>query len=256
MPEIDFSFCSFNEDLIAKVLNEQPNEKTVFIFPNESGKRVALKKFQSQWEFSFTRFVTMEEFKGNLFLSERPLLKEEKRTLTFYASLQEDDKKFFKINNYFQSIELAGNFFRLWEEFNEENVDENLERSIFIDNDADFLEWQLKTYEFLLKIKKQYHEHIHDLGFDDPVFIHKKENINFEYMQGYDRYVFVNQFYYTGFEKSIIELCRQQNKIIVICYQLPEQLVDKGTLTIKPFTLKNLLQNYQTRQICIKSTIR
>ncbi len=251
MSDIHFSFCSFNEDVIAKVLSEQPCEKSVFIFPNESSKRVALKKFQPRWEFGFTLLITMEEFKENLFLPERPLLKEEKRTLALYASLKDEDKSFFKINHYFQSIEPAGNFFRLWEEFNEENVDENLERSVFINNDADFLEWQLVTYECLLKIKKQYQDHIHKIGFDDSIFVHKKENINIYGLDEYDRFIFVNQFYYTNFEKSIIETLQQHNKTIVIYYQLPQHIVDKNNLAIKPFTLKNLLQNYRTQQIAI-----
>ncbi|MBN2412952.1 PD-(D/E)XK nuclease family protein [candidate division KSB1 bacterium] len=251
MPDIHFSFCPFNEDLIAKVLDEQPHEKSVFIFPNESSKRVALKKFQPQWEFDFTLFITMAEFKENLFLPGKPLLKEEKRTLAFYASLKDEDKDFFKITNYFQSIELAGNFFSLWEEFNEENVDENLERSIFINNDADFLGWQLETYEYLLKIKKQYQGHIHRIGFDDSIFIHKKEKINIFSLDDFNRFIFVNQFYYTNFEKSIIETLQQHNKTIVIYYQLPQQIVDKDNLTIRPFTLKNLLQNYRTHQIII-----
>jgi len=251
MSDIHFSFCSFNEDLISKIINEQSFEKSVFIFPNESSKKTALKKFQPRWDFSFTQFITMEELKESLFLSERPLLKEEKRTLALYASLNGEDKNYFKINNYFQSIELACNFFNLWEEFNEECIDEHLERSVFIHNDADFLDWQLVTYENLLKIKKQYQNHIHKMGFDDSIFINKKEKINIYNLREYDRFIFVNQFYYTKFEKFIIEKLQQQNKKIFIYYQLPPQIVDKNNLTIKPFTLKHLLQNYQTQHITV-----
>ena len=94
----------------------------------------------------------MEEMKELLFISDKPLLKEEKRTLAFYASLTEKDKEFFRINNYFQSIELAQHFFDLWEEFNDELVNENINKERFETYNAELLGWQKKTFDKLKSI--------------------------------------------------------------------------------------------------------
>ena len=156
MKDIHFSFCSFQENLINKVLVEQLFDDTVFVFPTEVSKGIALSEFQKHWAFNQTLFLSMEEMKELLFISDNPLLKEEKRTLAFYASLTEKDKEFFRINNYFQSIELAQHFFDLWEEFNDELVNENINKEKFEIYNAELLGWQKNTFDKLKSIKKNY----------------------------------------------------------------------------------------------------
>ncbi|HPG40647.1 MAG TPA: PD-(D/E)XK nuclease family protein [bacterium] len=245
-----FKFCSFAEDLTGKILLEQPGEKTVFIFPNERSKKAAMHKFQQLWEFSDTRFITMEELKEQLFISTLPVLREEKRTLAFFDSLTPNDRRHFKINNYFQSIELANNCFNLWQEFNEECAAAKAETALLNENLAN-TDWQILTWQRLQAIKQQYSRHINSIGFDDPVFVYHQANLNDSFLQHYERFVFANQFYYTTLEKTIIERLGALEKIIVIYYQLPERLVNKQDLSIQPFQLPDLLPEMQTESIHI-----
>ena len=127
MHNIAFKFCPLQDDLIQQVLETEPCLDTVFIFPTARSQKVAIKAFLKKWDLSNSLFLTMEEFKQRLFLSDSPVLKGEKRTLAFYGCLTGEDKQFFRINNYFQAIELAQQFFSLWEEFNEELVDEHID---------------------------------------------------------------------------------------------------------------------------------
>ena len=118
---INFKFISFSENLLEHVILENKNYNTLFLFPTINSKKEALKIYQPYWNFSETSFLTMEEWKKSLFLSSLPILKEEKRTLAFFSSLKESDKRFFRIQNYFQSIELAYKFFKFWEEIMGDN---------------------------------------------------------------------------------------------------------------------------------------
>lgn len=250
MSQPSFVFCSFADDLTGKILQEQPCEKTVFIFPNERSKKVAMRKFQQVWDFSDTRFITMEELKQQLFISSLPLLREEKRTLAFYDSLCADDRRHFKINNYFQSIELANNCFNLWQEFNEECAADKADQALYNESLAN-TDWQIITWQRLQTIKQHYRAHINAIGFDDAVFVFDQDNLNDSFLQQYDRFVFANQFYYTNLEKAVIEHLGQMQKITVIYYQLPERLVNKQDLTIQPFQLPDLLSEMQTESISI-----
>jgi len=250
MPTLNYSFCSFSDNLIPKILSERSRDDTVFVFPTENSRQAAIREFQREWRPSNTLLITMEEFKTALFFSAQPILKEERRTLAFYACMTRAEKKAFRINNYFQSIELAHHFFDLWEEFNEELVDENIDREMFTAIDAEILDWQWETYQRLLALKQRYEEHIHARGFEDIIFLYKPDQIDVQQFAEYQNIVFVNQFYYTKLEKEIIRKLYNAQKHIHIYYQLPEKFVDKERLDIKPFKLDDF-QSYRTRRIHI-----
>ena len=237
MKDIRFSFCSFQENLINKVLSEQPVDEAVFVFPTEVSKGIARSEFQKHWAFNKTLFLSMEEMKELLFVSDKPLLKEEKRTLAFYASLTEKDREFFKINNYFQSIELAQHFFDLWEEFNDELVNENINKERFETYNAELLGWQKNTFDKLKSIKNNYQNFLKRKGLEDVVFLYKPGQLNFQYFSEFSRFVIVNQFYYTNLEKYIIQKIAELGNSVTIYYQLPETIVDKINLKIFSFTL-------------------
>ena len=244
MHNIAFKFCPLQDDLIQQVLETEPCLDTVFISPTARSQKVAIKAFLKKWDLSNSLFLTMEEFKQRLFLSDRPVLKGEKRTLAFYGCLTGEDKQFFRINNYFQAIELAQQFFSLWEEFNEELVDEHIDYEKLASKNAEMLDWQLQVYERLKKIKSQYQAFIGEKGFDDLLFRCRLSHLQLALLQSYRHFVFVNQFYYTGLEKAIISRI-SRDKDVTIWYQLPEQLIDKTTLEASDIKLRDL----DTRQL-------
>lgn len=240
MTDLDIRFLSFRDPLIRSVLEQTPHDSTIFVFPSENSKNAAIQEFQAVWQFTDTRFYSMEEFKRQLFVSPRPLLREEKRSLAFYYSLDKKDREVFKLTTYFQSIELAHHFFELWEEFNEELVDEDIDPARFELNDVEWLEWQSQLYSRLRSIKKRYREWIHQRGVEDDIFIYKPDCLDDRLVQSFHRLVFVNQFYYTRLEKEILNHLVGINKKVIVYYQIAEQLVDTRTLQIHPFTLQEL----------------
>ncbi|MBD3386594.1 hypothetical protein GF407_16945 [candidate division KSB1 bacterium] len=234
---IQYRFCDFSQNLTALVLEDLPDNRVLIVSPTENYKRFLQKRFQQKTTFNPVHVVTMEELKEKIFFSEKPLLKEEKRTLAFYASMEQEDKGFFNVNNYFQAIELAQNFFNLWEEFFEERVDENfLVKPLW---QSEIYPWQARTYERLVKIKQQYKASIEQRGYTDKIFLYS-QSPDLKPLGIYDTVVMVNQFYYTRLEKRIIDEFSVRGKTVRIYYQLPEYLVDKNSLKIKDFTLADL----------------
>ena len=240
MGKIDFTYIPFTKNLIRAVLDETPPDNTVFVFPSEKSIRVALREFQKKWNFSLTRFITMEDFKERLFRSANPLLKEEKRTLAFYQSLNQQDKDFFNVHSYFQSIDFAQNFFALWEEFNEELVEEKNDLSKIENVETRIHDWQIDNLHRLLQIRSRYSQFITSKNFDDIIFSYQSQNINLDALAGFQNYVFVNQFYYTGLEKKIISILLEKNLSVKIYYQLPNYLVDENSLDVEYFNFGNL----------------
>jgi hypothetical protein len=240
MGKINFTYIPFAKNLIRSVLDETSPDKTVFVFPSEKSMRIALREFQKKWQFSLTQFTTMEEFKEWLFRSENPVLKEEKRTLAFYQSLNDQDKDFFNVHTYFQSIDFAQNFFALWEEFNEELVEEKNNLAQIEEMDAGIHDWQINTLQRLVDIRSRYSQFIQSKSFDDVIFSYSSESINLQAFDRFDNFVFVNQFYYTGLEKKIISFLLEQNLPVNIFYQLPNYLVDENSLDVKYFSFGNL----------------
>ncbi len=237
--QLHFKFCPFSENLLKKVLREEPADKTVFIFPTEVNKKSAIRLFQADWNFINTLFLTMEELKGLVFRAEHPILKEEKRTLAFYSALTYEHKKHFRLNNYFQSIELAQRFFEFWEEFNEELVDEqNVLKKI--SSAAELFQWQREVYRYFVEIKFRYQKFIAAKQFDDNIFIRKPENLNFQFFRDYDQFVVVNQYYYTQLEKAIFSQIAESGKSVTIYYQQTRQHRGEEIFSSEPVSVPNI----------------
>ncbi len=247
---INFKFISFSENLLEHVILENKNYNTLFLFPTINSKKEALKIYQPYWDFSETSFLTMEEWKKSLFLSSLPILKEEKRTLAFFSSLKESDKRFFRIQNYFQSIELAYKFFKFWEEINEEFINDRKIIQIIGEKET-AQDWQLETYERLKIIRQNYYDFITTKGFTDVIFLYKWGNLNLTELKDYNQIVIVNQFYFTGMEKAILQKIDQE---ILIYYQLPEECINKETLTVYKQFSANVLKNIRTKEIKVIQT--
>jgi hypothetical protein len=250
MTPVQFKFIPFTQTILSELLNSSDSNNSLYIFPNEAGKRAAIREFQNKWSFQNIQFLTMEELKEALFLTDKPLLKEEKRTLVFYASLSDQDKSFFKIGNYFQCIELAHNFFDLWEEFNEELLPDELDRQRLQNFDADLLSWQTLTFERISSMKANYRAFVKAHDFDDVIFTTQLKNLDTSQFDHFQSVHFVNQFYYTKLERQILENFCKRDKTVTLYYQLDEHLVHKDNLSIQDFSLKDL-RHGQTEKIDI-----
>lgn len=225
---IQFRFVSFRENLHKRVLEENKSFTTLFIFPSQASKKQFIQLYQQEWDFTPSEFMTMEEWKKSLFRTSMPILREDRRTITFYRALDSELKEFFKCRDYGQSIKLAHDFFKFWEEMNEELISDEQIWTV-LNEDIYSQSWQKETFQHLQKARANYRNFLAKQNLTDIIFIAKKENLTFIPIQNFDRIVVVNQFYFTGLERYILN---QIEKEVVIYSQMPESHRNKDDLSI------------------------
>ena len=210
-------YIPLNQNILQAALKELDSAKCILLFPTRKSKQEAQKLYQPDWDFSKHKFLTMDEWKDEIFHSKLPILKEEKRTLMFYKALTKENKNFFRIKTYFQSIELANNFFNFWEEITEEMISEDdINEILFSKNTAN--DWQLNTFQQLLQIKEQYYELLQKEQFSDTILLREINDLQFEL--NFDKIIIVNQFYFTEREKTILH--KLDEKVLVYLQVTPE----------------------------------
>ncbi|MCD6176698.1 MAG: hypothetical protein J7K29_02560, partial [Candidatus Cloacimonetes bacterium] len=210
-------YIPLNQNIIQSTLKELNSGKYLLLFPTRKSKQEAQKLYQPDWDFSEHKFLTMDEWKDEIFHSKLPILKEEKRTLMFYKALSKDNKDFFRIKTYSQSIELANKFFNLWEEIAEEMISEDdINEILFSKNTAN--DWQLNTFKQLQQIKEQYCELLQKEQFSDTILLREINDLQFEL--NFDKIIVVNQFYFTEREKTILH--KLDEKVLVYLQVTPE----------------------------------
>ncbi len=216
-----------NQNILQTALKEIDSEKCLLLFPTRKSKREAQKMYQSRWDFSEHQFWTMDEWKESLFISDKPILKEEKRTLALYQSLSAEAKDFFTIRSYHQSIDFAHNFFGFWEEMQEELVSDISITDVLSAKQTSG-NWQLNTFDHLCQIKDNYRKYLNKMDFTDAIFIRNGAS----YCESdYTKIIVVNQFYFTNFEKKLLD--NFDDKVVILS-QIPVECFDEVSLSILP----------------------
>lgn len=224
---IKHRFYRFTDRLIEAILNDFQADNTVFVFPTERSKKEALRVIQKRWDFSDALFLTMEEFKESLFVDELLLLREEKRNIALYQSLNSDQKGQLKIENYFRFIGFAADFFSFWEELAEEEITPEHCSELFTGNSDEIPEWQDTLLKTISELRLSYREYLTQRDWTDRIFLNSSEKITDEFYRGYRRFVFVNQLYYTKLENRLLEHLAGKGYEVSVCYQIDESFVDK-----------------------------
>ena len=246
---INFKFIGFDENLIQKIITENQGSSCLLLFPTQSSKKEAKKLFLQNWNFTESEFLTMDEWKELLFPTIFPILKEEKRSLMFYKALSTDDKEFFNVGGYFQSIELSNNFFDFWEEINEEMISEDrISEVLFFKHTAN--NWQLNTFQQLSQIKEQYYELLLEEHFSDTIFLRDIRELQYEL--NFEKIIVVNQFYFTELEKNIL---RGFDENVLIYLHIPPEFYIEDEMTIRNnFDASMIKQHLKSKVKVIRSS--
>lgn len=223
---MNFRFLDFSEDLLKTVVKENQKAEAIFLFPSRKSAKEAWKLYQPYWNLGKQIFFTMDEWINSFYLSDTPILKEEKRTLAFYQALNQEQKEMLNISSYFQSIKTAHNFFSFWEESSYNNIEEEHIRTI-LNNEENATSWQLQLFNLFVQIKQDYRNYIHQLGFNDIIFL-SESKADYSEAENY-QIIVVNQFYFSNREKQILE---KFSNHVTIYYQLPEEYLNKKKLEV------------------------
>lgn len=182
--------------------------------------------------------LTMEEFKEMIFFKEKPIVKGEFRLISFFKSLNEEQKTRFNINNIFDCIEFGNRFFKLYEDLGEERkVKQN-----------DLYEWQKETFKHLENIKDNYKNYMIARGLEDRIFVFNPGRADVSKISQ-DRIIFLNIFNFSRLEKHILESLKFANKKIDLFIQMPEEDFDIEKMKITNVSIPNALPNIEIKEM-------
>ncbi len=235
--EVDFS-----KDITNLILENHNKDNTLFLFPTVQSRNLALKRNQDNWQFSNSKFETLEDWKYSLFEIDKPLLKEEKRSLAWFLSLEDKHKELFRITDYFSSIDMGNKFFSFWEEINEELIAEEQIHNV-LEQKSSAENWQKDTFEALIEIKHNYNSFIKSLNFEDKIFAYNPNNL--VSINKYTEVILINQFYLTNLEKHLL----RQLDDVIIYHQFPAKIFDKDNLSINQEITAEDLINIRNEKI-------
>lgn len=221
------------------------------IYPTRSSAQMARQAFMQNWALEDIDFITMDELKERIFLGDRPLLEEEKRLLCLYSVLDESDREHFHINSYQDIIVWGKNWLDFFMELTEERIDP--ESLLQLDKISGFYlqSWQEEYIRHILELRKRYADYVHACGFEDKIFLYY--NTAAQFPAAYQRFIFVNQYYYSALEKNLIQQMEGSGIFVQIISQGSKQSWEAGNFVSTPINLETLLseKEYLTQKIDI-----
>ncbi|MGL5050460.1 MAG: hypothetical protein ACRC6E_07500, partial [Fusobacteriaceae bacterium] len=191
---ISFRYVDYKESLVTS-LKKSGDSDVLLVFSDYLLKRAYNEK---QKTFLFQKkeeVFTKDEFFEKAFLTEKGILKESKRFLTLYTSLNEKIKEKLKITGYYQFITLADEFFKFYKE-KKLNLKEEY---------VGLQQWQEKRIEKFEIIKNEYDKYLKRMNYIPLEWIKTKENMDLNYFKQFKKIVIVDIIDWTNLDIEIIK---------------------------------------------------
>ena len=226
------SYKGIGSDLKNILFKEfEKNENTLFVFENSASffeiKREFLQNEEMQQKLGiFQNFKMMNsyDFYENVFVTDKIVVKEEKQVVLFYNALTEKLKKDMKINNYYDIIDVAYNYYNLFAELQEYKID--LEK-------IELEKWQVETFGTLVEIDNEMKKVVQQKGLILPYMLRNVENISDNFLKKFSKICFVNKVKITPFEKELIGKIENRGINVENILQLSENDFNEEKLKIK-----------------------
>ena len=226
------SYKGIGSDLKNILFKEfEKNENTLFVFENSASffeiKREFLQNEEMQQKLGiFQNFKMMNsyDFYENVFVTDKIVVKEEKQVVLFYNVLSEKLKKDMKVNNYYDIIDVAYNYYNLFAELQEYKID--LEK-------IELEKWQVETFGTLVEIDNEMKKVVQRKGLILPYMLRNVENISDNFLKKFSKICFVNKVKITPFEKELIGEIENRGIAVENILQLLENDFNEEKLKIK-----------------------
>ena len=226
------SYKGIGSDLKNILFKEfEKNEDTLFVFENSASffeiKREFLQNEEMQQKLGiFQNFKIMNsyDFYENVFVTDKIVVKEEKQVVLFYNALTKKLKKDMKVNNYYDIIDVAYNYYNLFAELQEYKID--LEK-------IELEKWQVETFRTLVEIDNEMKKVVQQKGLILPYMFRNVENISDNFLKKFSKICFVNKVKITPFEKELIGKIENREIAVENILQLSENDFNEEKLKIK-----------------------
>lgn len=228
----------FSVDPIQTALDNL-RDGTILVFPTRTAAKSANRRFITNWDLRNCRFISMADFRDELFPHPEPVVQDDLRLLCLFQAFMEADRDFFHIGDYFDLVEWGRKFFQFFEEICDECVDLSVLEDPFGSRGINLLGWQDTYLQRVLQIHGRYRDLLLSQGLTDPIFFQKPGAISVPYRARL--YIFVNQYYYSNLEKQLLHAVEQAGNDLLIISQVAGGPVDPESLESHEINLHALV---------------
>ena len=216
-----FEFKGLNYDIANDL-----EDNSLYIFSNLNDKNELEKNIKDP--FVKYKLITESEFWDRYLLSDNIVLKEEKETVFYYNSLNNEQKNKLQINEYFDCIDIAYRYYS----FMKECVDFKLE----IEN-LNLYSWQEEKIKDMFDIHKQMIEEVKKTKRMPRYLLPLFSYTNDKYISNFSKIIFVDKFSFTKFEIEVLEKISN----LVIYLSVSENDYDMHKYILRGISLPNVL---------------
>ncbi|MGL6130064.1 MAG: hypothetical protein ACRCZ9_00430, partial [Fusobacteriaceae bacterium] len=225
MENIRFRYIDYSQSLMDSLKSSRDKDNIIvfshYLLKKNYSNREEISLFQKPQEV-----LTIDEFYGKIFLTDKVILKEAKRMLTLFSSLNKELKKKLAVENYYDFITLADQFFKFFRQAKENLI-----------GDYSILEnWQKERIEKFRILNEHYDKFLQRENFIPADWIKSVENMNLKYIENFKKLIIVDQVEFTPLEQNVI---REISKIIPveIVLQCEKEDFDEESFKLKIVTM-------------------
>ena len=225
--KINFRYIGYGNSFADEYWKKEDKvESNLYLFSDNRMKSVFVKKMKKDIFSKQPEFLTMNEFKERIFISDKIVLKEAKRILAFYKSIPQDVKEELNIKSYYDIIDFANNFFAYYREMNINDIKE-------IDN---IHNWQEKYFYYFNRIKESFDILCQEYNYIPNDWLEDIKYFQTKWLEKYRKIIFVDVIEYPEIYKKIINKLLEEREIEIIL-QLENGDFDEKNLKIEKITL-------------------
>ncbi|NLY88631.1 MAG: Dna2/Cas4 domain-containing protein [Firmicutes bacterium] len=219
---MQIEYLSYREDLFSRVFTLAAGGPRVFIFAGQVNMVEAARSHEPPFLQPASLFLTLRDFKERFFPPQRLILREEKLAVFFYELLTAAEREELGIDDYFDAIEPAGGFFKLYDEMSEYEIPvlTGLEP------------WQEKKYEILQAVRRRYLARLDELGYTDATLAFDFSNFYEEPLREFSEIVLVNIIAFTPKEKRLLRFLADRGFRLRLLLQLSPEDFDEELLCL------------------------
>lgn len=213
-----FLIENFTKDILDCAL-EHVSDRSILIFPTRAAAEIARMRYEPRWNLEEIHWLTMEDFKRILLAQNRALAEDEKRLLSLWQVLTEEDKAYFHFSDYADIVEWGTNFFAFMMEFREAGRALTELKDLVLDPQLYIRAWQEEHINRMDGILNRYQAFLDALNMSDAIFCPSSEEVEVPW-RNY-RIIFVNQFYFSHLEQALARSCEGAgNEVLILSHEV------------------------------------
>ncbi|MGL5123611.1 MAG: PD-(D/E)XK nuclease family protein [Fusobacteriaceae bacterium] len=221
--EIKFNYIDYGQKIVDSLSKGEDN---LYIFSSYLLRNLYKEKMKTNIFEKISEMLTLDEFKNEMYKTDKIILREAKRTLSLYLALNSKTKERLKITGYYEFITLANEFFSFYAS----------EFKFLIKKYRNIEKWQEEKIEDYRFMKIEYDLYLKKNNFIPFEWLENYENLDLSFIKKFKKIIFIDIVDFSLLDKEVI---KELKKYIDIEFylQLKEGDFDEINLNIKDISL-------------------